>query len=81
MNKAKPPQPPAMTPEPPRGPMVPRPVVTVIALAVTGLMMWHIYFDATHEPYDGGKVTILLGAIVFFTLGFDVSKWFRGGGS
>lgn len=66
--------------EPDRAPMVPRPAVTLIALAVTAALLWHIYYDASHADYDGGKTTILLGAIVLFTLGFDIGKWFRPGG-
>lgn len=62
-------------------PLVPRPAVTLIALGITAGLLWNIVFDATHADYEGAKVTIFLGTIVFFVLGFDVSKWFRGGGS
>ena len=51
----------------------------LIALAIAALLVWHVMYDATHDNYDGGKTTILLGAIVLFTLGFDIGKWFRGG--
>lgn len=72
---------PATKPEPSRGPLIPSPIVAVIAVAITAMLLWHIWYDASHAPYDGGKTTILLGAIVLFTLGFDIGKWFRGGGS
>lgn len=74
----------AQRPVPPAGPitpLVPRPIVVVIALGVLGVMVWHIVYDAQTASYEGSKVTILLGAIVFFILGADVSKWLRGGGS
>lgn len=63
------------------GPLVPRPVVTVIALVLVAGMFWHIWYDASRDTYDGGKVTIMLGAMILFTLGFDLGKWFRGGGA
>lgn len=69
------------TRRPPPGPLVPRPAVTAIALAIAAGLLWHMYYDATHLDYDGGKITILLGSIVLFTLGFDIGKWFRGGSS
>lgn len=61
------------------GPLVPRPVVIIIALGILALLGWHIIYDAAHADYENWKVTMLLGGLVFVVLGADVSKWLRGG--
>jgi hypothetical protein len=61
-------------------PLVPRPVVTVIALLVSITLVAHIAYDAIDKTYDGWRVTGALGLLVFFVLGGDVSKWLRRGG-
>jgi hypothetical protein len=59
---------------------VPRPVVGLIALGFTGVGIWHVIFDGYNAAYEGYKVTMFLGGLVLAILGFDVSKFFRGGG-
>jgi hypothetical protein len=59
---------------------VPRPVVGLIALAFTGVLIWHVVFDGYNDAYEGYKVTMLLSGVVLAIIGFDVSKIFRGGG-
>lgn len=61
-------------------PLVPRPVVTVIALLVSVTLVAHIAYDAIDKTYEGWRVTGALGLLVFFVLGGDVSKWLRRGG-
>lgn len=61
-------------------PLVPRPIVTVIALLVSVTLVAHIAYDAIDKSYEGWRVTGALGLLVFFVLGGDVSKWLRRGG-
>ena len=73
-----------ITPPPPPypgvTPLVPRPIVTVIALLVSTALVGHLFYDAIDKGYDGWKITGALGLLVFFVLGGDVSKWLRRGG-
>lgn len=60
-------------------PLIPRPAVTFIALLVASAMVGHLFYDAFDKDYEGWRVTMTLGVLVFFVLGGDVSKWLRGG--
>lgn len=58
------------------GPLIPRPAVTAIALALTVGMLIHIGYDATNVDYDGYKNTLLMAGLIAGILGFEL---FRGG--
>jgi hypothetical protein len=53
-----------------RDPMIPRPAITLIALALTGGMLWNVFRDGA--PLQ----TLILGGVVSSILGVDwIVKW------
>lgn len=62
-------------------PLIPRSIVSVISLALTVLLLWHVYADVNNDAYDGWKTTFGLMAMVLFTLGYDINKWRGNGGT
>lgn len=61
------------------GPLIPRPFVTVIALAITAGMLANIWRDGNSQSYDGGQNTLILAGLIAGILGFELFR--RGGGS
>lgn len=58
-----------------RPPLVPRPVVSVLALGLLAGMFYTIHLDADpNRDYDGGRAIILFAFGVFAVLGVDISR-------
>lgn len=73
MNERKP-----KTNPPPNGPLVPRPVITIIALAMTAGMLFNVWLDASSTDYDGGQATYLFAFLIAGVLGIPVGiEWAR----
>lgn len=54
----------------PREPMIPRPAITLIALALTGGMLWNVVRGGSPTQ------TLILGGVVCSTFGVDwILKW------
>lgn len=67
-----------MTQKPPGGPLVPRPVITIIALAMTAGMLFNVWLDAGSTDYDGGQATYLFAFLIAGVLGIPVGiEWAR----
>lgn len=64
----------------PNGDLNPRPGVLALAILFTLVMLVNIYLDSQSETYDGKFVTPVLAALIAGVLGFDITRFFRGGG-
>lgn len=53
---------------------IPRPVAMTFAGAFVLAMFFNLYVDATSVEYEGGKITMFLGAAALLTLGVDVGR-------
>lgn len=62
------------------GPLIPKPWVTFLAVALTCGMFYNIWLDANSTEYGGGQTTIVLAVLIAGILGFDLGRWFKGGG-
>lgn len=63
-----------------RPPLVPKPIVSVIALGLLGGMFYTVHLDATRADFDGGRATFLWALGIFVVLGVDIARLFRRGG-
>lgn len=66
---------------PTNGSLNPRPGVLALAFLLTFLMFLNIYLDSRSADYDGKFVTPIVAALIAGVLGFDITRFFRGGGS
>lgn len=73
------PQPPAPAPPDPGG-INPRPGVLALAILLTVVMLTNIYLDSQSDTYDGKFVTPVIAALIAGVLGFDITRFFKGGG-
>lgn len=64
----------------PRPPLVPRPVVSFLALGLLVGMFYTLHLDATRDDFEGGRYILMFGFGVFAVLGYDISRFFRNGG-
>lgn len=58
--------------KPPYPPLVPRPIVSVIALTMAGAIVYNIHLDAASSSYSGAQVNYLLTALIAAILGVDL---------
>lgn len=58
--------------EDPGGPLIPRPAVTMIALAMTFGMLGNVYLDAGSVEYSGGQATLIFASIIAGILGIPI---------
>lgn len=56
----------------PNGPLIPRPAVTLIALALTLGMLGNVWLDASSVDYDGGQTTLIFAALIAGILGIPL---------
>lgn len=63
-----------------RPPLVPRPVVSILAVGLLIGMFYTIYLDSQPGDFDGGRYILMFGGGVFICLGYDVARFFKGGG-
>lgn len=79
-DEGQPDSPPADSP-PSTGPsMNPRPGPLALAGFLAVGMIFVIYLDSQSETYDGKIAVAIIAALIAGILGFDLSKFFRGGG-
>lgn len=54
------------------GPLIPRPAITLIAIALTAGMLFNIWLDAGSVDYAGGQATLVLATLVGGILGIPI---------
>lgn len=54
------------------GPLIPRPAVTLIALALTAGLLGNVWLDAQSIDYQGGQATLILASLIAGILGIPV---------
>ncbi len=47
------------------GPLIPRPAVTLIALALTFGLLANVFLDATSTEYEGLQTTLILASLLY----------------
>lgn len=61
-------------------PLIPRPIIVLISLALTGLMFVNANYDYRSDNYDGTTVTLACAGLIAAIIG---REWFwrgKGGG-
>ena len=73
---------PPKAPEPgqPWGPLNPRPGVLALAVLLTFGLFFNAWLDSQPGEYDGKYVTVMTAALIAGVLGFDLRRFWRGGG-
>ena len=61
-----------MTTQP--SPLVPRPIVGVMALALTAALLGNIYLDSQPGEYSGAQANYLLALLIGGVLGIDITR-------
>lgn len=54
------------------GPLIPRPAITLIALAMTFGMLGNVWLDASSVDYEGGQATLIFASLIAGILGIPV---------
>lgn len=58
-------------------PLVPRPVVGIMALALTVALLGNIYLDSRPGDYSGAQANYLLALLIGGVLGIDITRGLR----
>lgn len=62
------------------GPLNPRPGVLLLAVLLTFGLFFNAWLDSQPGDYDGKYVTVMTAALIAGVLGFDLRRFWRGGG-
>lgn len=54
------------------GPLIPRPAITLISLALTFGMLGNVWLDASSTTYEGGQATLVFASLIAGILGIPL---------